>query len=603
MEYRQLTEEEIRQLEDNNCWAEDWQRVTVAEEFMPNSIKNVTFYGDVRLGVFEKTVEVSQGFLRRSGVYNATLRNVTIGNNSLIENIGNYINNYVIGSDCYISNVCTMETTEGATYGEGNIIAVLNEVGDGNVMSYHGLTSQIAALMVKHHDNTAFKKALRRLIAENIQCTVPETGTIGNDVKIVNTKEVTNTVVYDDCEINGASCISETTLKGMTEASVFIGHDVICKNSVVMAGASVLDGAKIDNCFVGEACHVGRGFSAESSIFFANSYMDNGEACAAFCGPFSVSHHKASLLIGVETSFYNAGSATNFSNHAYKMGPIHYGSLQRGSKTASGAHILMPAQIGAFSMCMGKIQSHPHSTDFPFSYVIADGATTWLVPGCNLATVGTYRDITKWPRRDKRPANGRSSVVNSKWLNPFVIQHVVEGKKSLTNAIDNTDGDEILLDGCTIKYSSAQRGIGYYDMAIRMFLGETMDETCFHLPSSTTGTGEWLDLSGLLAPKSEIEQLTDDILEGVTTDIKSVDQRLHHIHNNYSEYVWNYAYSLALTYYNMDNITEDDIASIVDNGNVAHETWIKRIAADAEKEFAMGDVAEQQLNDFLESLK
>ena len=194
-------------------------------------------------------------------------------------------------------------------------------------------------------------------------------------------------------------------------------------------------------------------------------------------------------------------------------------------------------------------------------------------------------------------------MVNSKWLNPFVIQHVVEGKKSLTNAIDNTDGDEILLDGCTIKYSSAQRGIGYYDMAIRMFLGETMDETCFHLPSSTTGTGEWLDLSGLLAPKSEIEQLTDDILEGVTTDIKSVDQRLHHIHNNYSEYVWNYAYSLALTYYNMDNITEDDIASIVDNGNVAHETWIKRIAADAEKEFAMGDVAEQQLNDFLESLK
>ena len=99
MEYRQLTEEEIRQLEDNNCWAEDWQRVTVAEEFMPNSIKNVTFYGDVRLGVFEKTVEVSQGFLRRSGVYNATLRNVTIGNNSLIENIGNYINNYSIVSD------------------------------------------------------------------------------------------------------------------------------------------------------------------------------------------------------------------------------------------------------------------------------------------------------------------------------------------------------------------------------------------------------------------------------------------------------------------------------------------------------------------------
>ena len=73
---------------------------------------------------------------------------------------------YVIGSDCYISNVCTMETTEGATYGEGNIIAVLNEVGDGNVMSYHGLTSQMAALMVRHASDRTFRKAIRRLIDE-----------------------------------------------------------------------------------------------------------------------------------------------------------------------------------------------------------------------------------------------------------------------------------------------------------------------------------------------------------------------------------------------------------------------------------------------------
>ena len=64
--------------------------------------------------------------------------------------------------------------------------------------------------------------------------------------------------------------------------------------------------------------------------------MSNGEACAAFCGPFTVSHHKSSLLIGAMYSFYNAGSATNFSNHAYKMGPMHYGYLERGCKTASG---------------------------------------------------------------------------------------------------------------------------------------------------------------------------------------------------------------------------------------------------------------------------
>ena len=65
---------------------------------------------------------------RHSGINNATLRNVTIGDDCMIENVGNFINNYTIGDDCYISNISTMETTEGATYGEGNLVSVLNEV-------------------------------------------------------------------------------------------------------------------------------------------------------------------------------------------------------------------------------------------------------------------------------------------------------------------------------------------------------------------------------------------------------------------------------------------------------------------------------------------
>ena len=188
-----MSDEEISQLEFNNCWAENWENVTVSDGFNPNTVKNVNFYGSVKLGVYEKSVEVSGTFMKRSGVYNATLRNVTIGDNCLVENVGNYINNYAIGDDCYISNVCTMETTEGATFGEGNTISVLNEVGDGNVVSFHGLTSQIAALMVKYAGNAAFRKAMKRLVAEDIQRTVPEMGTIGNGVKVINTKEITNT--------------------------------------------------------------------------------------------------------------------------------------------------------------------------------------------------------------------------------------------------------------------------------------------------------------------------------------------------------------------------------------------------------------------------
>ena len=122
-QYRQLTEQEIDLLESNSCWSEDWTRVLVAEDFRANYFHRVMFYGDIRLGNFEKNVEVSKGFVKHSGINNATLRNVSVGDNCLIENIGNYINNYTIGDDTYISNVCTMETTEGATYGEGHLIS------------------------------------------------------------------------------------------------------------------------------------------------------------------------------------------------------------------------------------------------------------------------------------------------------------------------------------------------------------------------------------------------------------------------------------------------------------------------------------------------
>lgn len=604
MEYRQLDEKEIRQLEDNNCWAEDWQRVMVADDFNPNAVKNVTFYGDVKLGSFNKSIEVSKTFMRRTGVYNATLRNVTIGNNSLVENVGNYINNYVIGTDCYISNICTMETTEGATYGEGNIISVLNEVGEGNVVSYHGLTSQIAALMVRHAGNNAFRTAIRRLVAEYIQRTTPDTGTIGNGVKIVNTKEVTNTVVYNDCEINGAARISDCTIMSSPEASVFIGTGVICENSIIAHGSSIINSVKMQDCFVGEACKLSNGFTAAQSVFFANSYMSNGEACAAFCGPFSSSHHKSSLIIGGMFSFYNAGSATNFSNHAYKMGPIHYGTLERGAKTASGAYLLMPAHIGTFSVCFGKLMYHPDTRSLPFSYLIAYGDIMYLVPGRNLTTVGLYRDIRKWPKRDMRSKQSRKSIVNFDWLSPFSVGEIIQGKKILER-LREASGDNVSTYNYheyVIKTSSLRKGIKYYDIALRIFMGAVLKRHALVPPISTVGTGKWNDLSGLLLPDSEEQQLVSDIADGTIESMDDIVDRLNAINDNYNEYRWAWAYRMILDYYGLSEITQQDAERIHTDYITARRAWIAEIKKDAEKEYQLGDVEDSVLQNFVSQL-
>lgn len=525
MEYRNLTINEITELGEHGCRCSSWQQIWVADGFTTDNIYNVRFEGEIRLG-----------------------RNVRI------ENVG------------------IMRTTDGATFGEDNLTSVKNEAGEGNVILFSRLSSQLAAFMMLAQHDEALSGRLRQIVADYVREHRPACTTIGDNVAIMDCRELTNVAIGNDCELCGASRLIDCTLSPTPEAAIYVGDDVIMENVVAQAGATIVDGARLYDSFVGEACHIGRGFTSENSIFFANSHMDNGEACAALCGPFSVSHHKASLLIGGEYSFYNAGSATNFSNHAYKMGPIHYGTMERGSKTASGAHILWPATIGAFSMVMGKIQTHPDTSMLPFSYVIGEGRRTYVVPGRNLCTVGTYRDVTKWPKRDKRPAGRRLSLITFDWLSPYVIERIKAGMESLMEMQEEQGYDvpEYTGDGFRIKASALQDGIEHYRLALRMY-------------GNANSTSQWTDLLGLLTPTDALEQLKEDIMDGDIQDIATLENRFHDIYESYEQW---------------KGFPQNEAEC-----EQAHEEWRDAIRRDAEREYEMGDVSERQIAEFIESIK
>lgn len=607
--YRQLTTDEIQVLKANSCWAEDWGKIQVADGFCPNFMHRVMLYGEVRIGAFEKEVEVSPGFVKHSGINDATLRNVHLGDNCLIERMGNYINNYTIGDECQITNVSTIETAGSANYAEGNLVSVLNEVGTGNVILCRDFNSQLAALMVKYASDKELWERLSCMVRNRIAETVPLRGTIGSGVKIVNTKEITNTVIGDCCTVDGAGLLRECTILSTPGSHVYIGTGVICENSIVSDGCEITNSVKIQDCFVGESCKLTGGFTASASLFFANSYMSNGEACAAFCGPFSASHHKSSLLIGGMFSFYNAGSATNFSNHAYKMGPMHWGTLERGTKTASGAYLLMPATIGTFSVCMGKLMHHPDTRNLPFSYLIAGGDTMYLSPGRNITTVGLYRDIRKWPKRDRRPAGTQKSIVNFDWLSPFSVGEIIKGKTILEN-LRKVSGDNVSnynYHEYVISTPSLRRGIKYYDIALRIYMGAVLKrvrrrDPLLTPPASPAGTGDWNDLSGLLLPVSEEQRLLADIKNGTLATLHDIQHRFMDINENYRTYQWAWTYRLILDYYGLREISVEDAGRIHQDYVQARRAWIGEIRKDAEKEYAMGDVEESVFKDFLEKL-
>ncbi|MBR3432386.1 MAG: DUF4954 family protein [Bacteroidaceae bacterium] len=583
---RNLTQEEITILTNKGCIAEDWSTIQVKDEFSPQYISNAEFYGHVTLGVFQNEVEVAPGFSKHSGIHYATLRDV------------------IVGDDCLIEHVGIINTTSDATFGQGTVISVLNEVGEGNVMIFDGLNSQMASLMVKYEHDKEFTQAVRQLIQNKIELSSKSVTTIGNGVRISHTTAIVNCHISDGCQIDGALRLQDCTLKSMPGAVVKVGVGVICENSVIYNGSSVLNNAKLENCFVGEACTITDGFTAESSLFFANCFMSNGEACAAFCGPFSASHHKSSLLIGGMFSFYNAGSATNFSNHAYKMGPMHWGVLDRGTKTASGSYILMPAHIGTFSVCFGKLMHHPDTRKLPFSYLIAYGDEMFLIPGRNLTTVGLYRDIRKWPKRDKRPDEARNSIVNFDWLSPFSVGGIMVAKRTL-EGLREISGDVATYNfhDYVIKNSSLKKGIKYYDIALRIYMGAVMKRHVLEVPRSTVGTGKWSDLSGLLIPVSEEERIVEAIKSGELNTIGAIREEFITANKNYSEYRWAWSYRLIREYYGIEGeITEKDAERVMEDYITARRAWIAEIRKDAVKEFELGDIDKSVLDEFLEVL-
>lgn len=616
---RQLSQQEIKALEQNHCRAQDWQKITVDENFSPDNIYNVEFIGTCRIGSNSNTITTDVGVELPSGIRNARIINSTVGDNCLIENISGFIFNSDIGDNCIISNVATIQTTEGTTFGQGNTISVMNEAGNGNVVLFSGLTSQIAALTVlppflgeqyEDSDTTVVKRkqakeAVRRMVMEEVKRTVPERTLIESGSRIQNTTEITNSWIGEKTEIRGAQRISECTLTGENDNGVYIGAGVICDGCVITSGSTVNNNAIAKNCFIGECSTLTDGFSATDSLFFANSYMANGEACAVFCGPFSVSHHKSTLLIGGMFSFYNAGSNTNFSNHAYKMGPIHYGILEHGAKTASGAHILWPAHIGAFSMCMGKIATHPDTSSMPFSYIIGNGTETYVVPGRNFATVGTFRDIKKWPKRDARPDGCRHSMVDTSWLNVYTITKIVEAKNTLERIIDRREKKEEtyeLDDGSLIKNSSLQKGITLYSMAIRMYLAEHLtDEDCKNDSNISDKEINFSDLSGLFISQDTVMEIVESVLNGDIDTTAALSEAINSTIGNREKTEKELAMKVANDIYGWLSLDVEDRQDLVDKCRKTRNEWLALIAKDAEREYELGDVDRDTVDNFLNS--
>ena len=599
--FRSLTTQEIAQMEAQGCSATNWADVQVAQDFDAQYVHHTRFSGHNEIGAFRREIELPGGLKIHSGIYNATLHNCEVGDDAHLYNIHNYIANYHIGCNTCIENVNAILVDGKTTFGNGVRVPVMNEGGGREIPIFNELSASLAYILTLYRHRPEMIHEVEKLIDAYAEEHASDHGYIGDNVRILNCGSIKNVHVGDYAELTGVSRLKNGTINSNQAAPVRLGSGVKCANFIIASGVEIGDSTLVDKCFVGQGCIFDKHYSAGESLFFSNCQGMHGEACAIFAGPYTVTHHKSTLLIAGMFSFLNAGSGSNQSNHMYKLGPIHQGIAERGAKTTSDSYLLWPSKIGAFSLVMGRHTHHADTSDLPFSYLIENQSESFLVPGANLRTVGTIRDAQKWPKRDNRKDPHKLDQINFNLLSPYTVQKMWRGREVL-NELVALSGENTEVYGyrnCKIRNTSLKHGVELYTIGIQKFLGnslisrmtqsewKTMDELRAVLrPDSEAGKGDWVDMAGLIAPRDEVTKLLNDIEAGKLT-LADIQTSLETMHANYYSYEWSWALEKLEQVWgcSVEEVSLEQLKKTVEEWKNAVVNLDKMVYNDARKEF------------------
>jgi carbonic anhydrase/acetyltransferase-like protein (isoleucine patch superfamily) len=599
MNGRVLTETEIKQLENQGCHCSDWSKITVADPFNAERFCRVNFSGTVSLGTQDGRLELDEGLDRPTGITDSSLHNCVINDNVIISRVSQ-LANYNIESGAIIDSVGSLIVSGESGFGNGVEIEPLNEGGGRELTLFGRLSSQIAYMMVVYRHRPQFVKALQKLVDNYSSSKKSNQATIGAGTVIRNSRSIKNVSVGESAIIEDVIRLENGTLVSNTEAPTYVGTGVIAKNFIIHSGSKVDEGAVVTNCFIGQGVKIGKQYSAENSVFFANCEGFHGEACSLFAGPYSVTHHKSTLLIAAMTSFYNAGSGTNQSNHMYKLGPLHQGILERGCKGGSFSCMMWPCRVGPFSVVLNKHSANVDTSNLPFSYIDIEGGKTIITPAMNIFTVGTKRDGEKWPARDRRKDPNKLDLIRFEVLSPYVIGKVVKGIADLKALYEKASKKQstVNYNGGIIKRLILQTCCKYYEIAINIYLGNHLVDIVTNSSKADAITDikklvlenkgakleDWSDVSGLLAPQKVIDDVIEGVESGKIGSINVLQQALQAVYDDYEKADQRF-FATLLGQRLEGDVTTKAIAEMIEKWKVSRLKLNNMILRDASKEF------------------
>ncbi|MCQ2301260.1 MAG: DUF4954 family protein [Bacteroidales bacterium] len=615
--WRHLSSDEVAQLVRNSNTATNWDDIWVTDEFDPIMIRNNRFFGMVRIGRVKCEVLQYHDLRVPVGITDSSIISCDIGDNVAIHDV-HYMANYIVGDNCILFNIQEICTTDHSKFGNGIIkegeaenvritLEVMNEAGGRSILPFDGMITSDAYLWAKYADDKKLQQRLKEITQNSFDNHRGYYGTIGESCVIKNSWILKDVKVGPYCYIKGASKLKNVTINSSEAEPTQIGEGVILVNGITGYGCRIFYSAVATRFVLGDNCSLKYGARLIHSVMGDNSTISCCEVLNNLIFPSHEQHHNNSFLISacIMGQSNMAAGATIGSNHNSRAADGEI-VASRGFWPGLCSSVKHSSRFASFTILSKADYPNELNIKLPFSLVNNNTknnelevmpAYWWMYNMYAMA-----RNTSKYQSRDKRkrkiqniefetfaPDTMEETIAARKLLEVWTAKaHLIKSKVDFTeyknkelrqigqnlliNQPEYVDSLEVFGEGMEkgkrkvriLKPRKAYNAYGemilYYAVKnIINYLDENKENSIEKLNNMFEGKRlrEWINLGGQMMPNEYVEQLRNDINEGVLNTWDEIHQRYNELWENYQQEKLRHSYLSLLYLLQTDNLSQE----------------------------------------------
>jgi len=451
--YRNLTTAEITALEKNNNTSDDWGKILVSKNFIPQLVKRCEFHGLVRIGNMEPYYLEFHNLRMPVGLYNCKIISCDFGDNVSIDSV-NYLSHYIIGNEVMISNVDELASTDKGKFGNGIlcegetekqrvVMELCNENGGRRVMPFDGMLPGDAHLWSKYIADEALINKFIEFTDKRFDSRRGRYSEIGDRTVIKSCKIIKDTKIGTDAYLKGANKLKNLTIKSDENRTSQIGEGCELVNGIIGYGCRVFYGVKAVRFVMASHSQLKYGARLINSYLGNNSTISCCEVLNSLIFPAHEQHHNnsflcAALIMGQSNI---AAGATIGSNHNSRS-PDGEVVANRGFWPGLCVSLKHNSKFASFTILAKGDYPAELNIPIPFSLVSNDVANDKLLvmPGYwfmyNMYAL--ERNAWKYVDRDRR--TGKVQQIEYDYLAPDTVNELFDSLKLLQSLQPNEKG-------------------------------------------------------------------------------------------------------------------------------------------------------------------